>query len=403
MVQSHKERRALWAHRQAALKKKQKRQRRKNTLSTEVVPSEPVDQIETRVLTEPQLEEFFQQEEIPPEFQEVFRRFEAVQEESLPEPEEPEEPTAPSYLSRKKLKKLLRPSTFELKQDTQRPEVVEWVDTTAKDPAFLISLKAYKNTVAVPKHWSQKRKFMQLKRGTDKMPFTLPDFIEATGISKLRAQTREREAGKLLKQRMRERMNPKLGKLDIDYQVLHDAFFKYQKKPKFTQFGDVYHEGKENELKMRVYRPGQLSDELKLALGMPEGCPPPWLVNMQRFGPPPSYPHLRIPGINAPMPEGSQFPGGSWGKGENDPFTSLQHRLGGLVEDDTRHHWGELEPESSASESEEEPLEDTARFIRNIAISGFQDLTPLSFEPSATLAVTGYETPAAVDPRKRLK
>jgi len=35
-------------------------------------------------------------------------------------------------------------------------------------------------------------------------------------------------------------MNPKLGKLDIDYQVLHDAFFKYQKKPKFTQFGDVY-------------------------------------------------------------------------------------------------------------------------------------------------------------------
>jgi splicing factor 3B subunit 2 len=43
---------------------------------------------------------------------------------------------------------------------------------------------------------------------------------------------REREAGKLLKQRMRERMNPKLGKLDIDYQLLPDAFFKYQSKPR---------------------------------------------------------------------------------------------------------------------------------------------------------------------------
>jgi len=404
MVQSNKERRALWALRQAALKKKHKRQRRKNTPSSGVGAVAPAPgEAQSMELAEPELEEFFEKEGVPPTFQEVFRRFEAVQEEALPEPEEPEVPVVPIYLSRKKLKKLLRPTTFELKQDTQRPEVVEWVDTTAKDADFLIHLKAYKNTVAVPKHWAQKRKFMQLKRGTDKMPFSLPDFIEATGISKLRAQTREREAGKLLKQRMRERMNPKLGKLDIDYQVLHDAFFKYQKKPKFTQFGDVYHEGKENELKMRVYRPGQLSDELKLALGMPEGCPPPWLVNMQRFGSPPSYPHLRIPGINAPMPEGSQFPGGSWGKGENDPYTSLQHRLGGLIEDDARHHWGELEPESPASESEEEPLEDTARFIRNVAISGFQDLTPLPFEPSNTLAVTGYETPALVDLRKRLK
>ena len=28
-------------------------------------------------------------------------------------------------------------------------------------------------------------------------------------------------------------------------------------------------------------KPGSLSHELKEALGMPEGAPPPWLINMQ--------------------------------------------------------------------------------------------------------------------------
>ena len=32
-------------------------------------------------------------------------------------------------------------------------------------------------------------------------------------------------------------MQPKMGKLDIDYQVLHDAFFRYQTKPKLTGHG----------------------------------------------------------------------------------------------------------------------------------------------------------------------
>lgn len=55
---------------------------------------------------------------------------------------------------------------------------------------------------------------------------------------------------------------------------------------------------------------------LQAALGMDEDIPPPWLINMQRYGPPPSYPSLKIPGLNAPIPSGGQFgyhPGG-WGK-----------------------------------------------------------------------------------------
>ena len=40
---------------------------------------------------------------------------------------------------------------------------------------------------------------------------------------------------------------------------------------------------------------------------MVDGAPPPWLINMQRYGPPPSYPSLKIPGLNAPIPPGAQF------------------------------------------------------------------------------------------------
>ncbi len=45
-----------------------------------------------------------------------------------------------------------------------------------------------------------------------------------------------------MKQKMRERVRPKMGKIDIDYQKLHDAFFRWQIKPKMTIHGDLYYE-----------------------------------------------------------------------------------------------------------------------------------------------------------------
>jgi hypothetical protein len=102
------------------------------------------------------------------------------------------------------------------------------------------------------------------------------------------------ESEKKLKQKQRDRMQPKMGKLDIDYEMLHNAFFKHQTKPNMTQIGDVYYEGKEFEAKVRNAKPGVLSRELQAALGMTENSPPPWLINMQRYGPPPSYPDLKV-------------------------------------------------------------------------------------------------------------
>ena len=63
-------------------------------------------------------------------------------------------------------------------------------------------------------------------------------------------------------------MNPKSGKLDIDYQVLHDAFFKNSIKPVMTGHGDIYFEGKEEELRARTFRPGRMSAELRAACGI---------------------------------------------------------------------------------------------------------------------------------------
>ena len=77
-------------------------------------------------------------------------------------------------------------------------------------------------------------------------------------------------------------------------------------------------------------RPGQLSEELRIALNIPPLAPPPWLLSMQRYGPPPSYPLLKIPGLNAPIPEGAQWgynPGG-WGK---PPVDELNRPLYGDV------------------------------------------------------------------------
>jgi len=46
-------------------------------------------------------------------------------------------------------------------------------------------------------------------------------------------------------------------------QVLHDAFFKYQTKPKLTQIGDMYYEGKEFEARIENAKPGVLSEDLR--------------------------------------------------------------------------------------------------------------------------------------------
>ncbi|KAK1424692.1 hypothetical protein QVD17_20027 [Tagetes erecta] len=64
-------------------------------------------------------------------------------------------------ISNKKKKLQRRMKIAELKQISSRPDVVEVWDATSADPKLLVFLKSYRNTVPVPRHWCQKRKFLQ--------------------------------------------------------------------------------------------------------------------------------------------------------------------------------------------------------------------------------------------------
>lgn len=319
-------------------------------------------------------------------------------------------------LSRKKKKLMSRLSVAELKQLVQRPDVVEAHDVTSSDPRLLVYLKASRNTVPVPRHWCHKRKYLQGKRGMEKPPFRLPDFIADTGIARIRESVLESESLKKSKQKQRDKMTPKMGKIDIDYQVLHDAFFKYQTKPKMSSHGDLYYEGKEYEVDMKEKKPGVLSSELVTGLGMLENAPPPWLINMQRYGPPPSYPNLRIPGLNAPIPEGASYgyhPGG-WGKPPvdeygrplyGDVFGTYAQEDHAVLESIDRSHWGELGAASSDSSSEEDSESDEeeeegggGRGRHEQDRDGME--TPLTLEGMSSV-VSGLETPDTIDLRKR--
>lgn len=284
-------------------------------------------------------------------------------------PEDEEE--GPRKMSKKARKALNSLTVAELKALVRRPELVEWTDVDAPDPRLLVSIKSQRNIVPVPSHWSLKREYLSSKRGIEKPAYRLPAFISDTGIQEMRDAAIEKDDEKTLKQKQRERVQGKVGKLDIDYQKLYEAFFRHQTKPILTRYGEVYYEGKEYETNLRHLRPGELSDDLREALNMPPGAAPPWLINQQRWGPPPSYPAMKLPGVNAPPPPGASWgfhPGGygkppidddghplfggdifgSAGPSENEP-------TGAPVE---KTLWGELQQREVEEEEEDEEDED---------------------------------------------
>lgn len=193
-------------------------------------------------------EKFTKPEELTAKVVEANEVIETTTIETLPTNDEQPVVPAPKKISKKKKKLMSRLSVAELKQLVQRPDVVEAHDVTSSDPRLLVYLKAYRNTVPVPRHWCHKRKYLQGKRGIEKPPFQLPEHIADTGIAKIRESVLESESLKKSKQKARDKLTPKMGKIDIDYQVLHDAFFKFATKPKMSGHGDLYYEGKEYEV-----------------------------------------------------------------------------------------------------------------------------------------------------------
>ncbi|WFC99094.1 hypothetical protein MYAM1_001832 [Malassezia yamatoensis] len=339
-------------------------------------------------------------------------------------------------LSKRRQRQMQRMSVAELKQLVHRPELVEWGDVAAADPIMLIHLRAIRNSVPVPSHWGSKREYLQAHRGSARKRYELPKNIADTGIATLRDAINMADTDKTLKAKTRERVQPKLGRMDIDYQKLHDAFFKFQTKPPMSGFGETYFEGKEFEARCRKRRPGDLSPALKEALSIPPLAPVPWLIAMQRHGPPPSYPHLKIPGLNAPIPKGAQwgFHPGGWGRPPlddagnpkyGDVFGEQEDSQAAQINGDQAQyqHWGELESdedeesdeedeeeeEQEEEEQEEEDEEDEqqeglhAPSSQAIEIEGTQSTSGLATPSGMQSVAEGLETPAHIELRKNTK
>ncbi len=367
-------------------------------------------------------------------YKDIMGKFEELDKEdpSLKEPEKPEvyfdddddipdeeEENAAPKLSKKKRKEMSQLSVAELKALVNKPEMVEWTDTSAPDPKLLVHLKSYRNVVPVPTHWALKREYLSSKRGIEKPPFALPKFIQETGIAEMRDATLEKQDQQTMKQKQRERVQGKTGKLDIDYQKLYEAFFRFQTKPELTRYGEVYYEGKEFETNLRHLRPGEISDELKEALNMPAGAPPPWLINQQRYGPPPSYPALKVPGVNAPPPPGASwgFAPGQWGKPPVDEATNRPLYGGDIFgvlqqqqntqqgEPVERELWGELQPPEESEDEEEEDEDEEEEQDGEEGGAGLQSTTgletPSGMASSVPTEIGGTETVSEFDLRKR--
>jgi len=325
---------------------------------------------------------------------------------------EAEEEQNKASLSKKQRKREKRDKIEVLKLLSDHPEIVEIHDVNASYPWLLVYLKGYRNTVPVPRHWCQRRKYLQGKRGIEKVQYELPDFIRNTGIADIRQAVLEKEDSQKLKQKARDRLQPKMGKIDIDYHVLYDAFFRHQTKPNLTGHSDVYYEGKEYEVNLKERKPGQLSKELRRALGMPEGglYPPPWLVNMQRHGPPPAYPHLKIPGVNAPVPPGAKLGThpGAWGQPPVDSYGrpiyssdwSQINSVSKLAEPIEYESWGLVEDQDESDDEYEDMqtvAEEQSEFIEPEETSQL----PSSEMESGVASNSGFETPDAFDLRKQ--
>lgn len=320
--------------------------------------------------------------------------------------DEGQETTVAKSTSRKSKKN--RIPLAELKAKAPKPELVEWYDANAPDPELVVAIKAIPGVVPVPSHWQLKREYLSSRRGVMKAPFDLPDYIKATGIMEMRDALKEDES--TLSQKTRERVQPKMGRLDIDYQKLHDAIFKLQTKPRMYQVGEVYYESKESEVDVHAYRPGKLSQRLKKALNIPPGAPPPWLLSMQRYGPPASYPGLCIPGLNAPIPPGAQwgFQPGGYGRmpvdEEGNPlYGNVLSSAVSVVNSDAltrKIEWGSMvddygqEEEESGDSEEEEDDEDEGQYSEEEIGAGYVD------EDAALSAARNADKP--VDNRRRV-
>ena len=104
--------------------------------------------------------------------------------------------------------------------------------------------------------------------------------------------------------------------------------------------------------------------------------PPPWLWMQQRYGPPPSYPNLRIPGLNS-----------------GDVFgVYVEEKATKKLNPEEEKLWGEI-PENAVEEEDEEEE-------REAEVPVEEEKKEEEVPVPADVVIPGSETPAAIQLRK---
>lgn len=192
------------------------------------------------------------------------------------------------------------------------PEVLEIEDVASPDVGLLNVLRGAPHSVPVPGHWKEKRGYLSTSGGMHKKPYTVPDKVLQTGVYEARKARHAYKDSLSLKQRQKLKLNPKA----YPEEKAHRGVDVDVPCPVLSRFGELYHENTYSEGVFREVTPGKLSAELAAALGMQDAKrPPPWLYAMQKYGLPPAYPNMKVPGVNAPIPKGCRFGcgDGCWG------------------------------------------------------------------------------------------
>merc|ERR1712032_67859 len=135
----------------------------------------------------------------------------------------------PQTLSKRKNRVASRPSLVSLKQLSPKAEKVFSFDTTAEDPHTLLYLKSVFDSREVPTNWNRRQcKIMTLCNLSTL--FALPFFLLSTGVNAIR--NRDSHDINNTSYSRKNRIRPKSLRIQLNYDVLRDVFFKYQFKPK---------------------------------------------------------------------------------------------------------------------------------------------------------------------------
>lgn len=208
--------------------------------------------------------------------------------------------TPPAILkgNRKTRKQTLKLKKYEqYKLIVTNPDFFYLEDVSSADVLFENS-KKLRDSVYIPGYWKRGRVFLG-EKGYRKVPYVLSQNVLDTGI--LASQ-----AGNDIKIGGRDKIYPKMGLKNVSQkiktkivqnnegivfdQLLRDCFFKNQQKPIYRRIGELFSPNAENKKEFDK-KPGVLSDELRVALGMGADSDVPWLMNMKKYG----FPNIEIP------------------------------------------------------------------------------------------------------------